>query len=698
MDKKLLIVEDNKSVAKIHWRIAKDLGLQPTISHSYAQTTELLDSTQDFFCAVIDYSLPDAAEGEAIDYVVEAGIPVIVMTGVTSNEVRDSILRRSVIDYIPKSNKRSYQYMAQLLSQLLRNESIKVLVVDHSVMSRSFISNQLHRHHFLVYEAANGSQALDTLKQNPDIKLMITDHEMPGMSGIALTDTIRQTKSKEELVIIGISEPSEPSLTARFIKNGANDYLHKPFCIEEFNCRLMHNIQYIQNIDTINQQTKKVEQRNRVVEKRNRDIAVLSEIGREITSTLDMEQVLSKIYRHVNALMDAYVFSIGLYRPESESIEFKLDIVGGERLPEYNLSINQSNSLAAWCVLNRKEIVLANSDEDSKYVRAVLDPKSESTAEALIYQPLLVNERQVGCLSVQSLQPDAYSEYHVDMVRTIASYAAIALDNAEAHSKLKDSQNQLLMQEKMASLGTLTAGVAHEINNPTNFVHVSTQNLEVDLQHFQTFLFGLVGEGAEQQILGIFSEKFEQLFKHLLTIKNGTERITGIVHDLQAFTRYDEGEQRRVKLSDCLQSTIKLVQSKYRETAEFIVDSTADLSILCWPAQLNQVLMNLLVNACQAILQKQQTQPLTTGVINVHISDEEEHVIIAIGDNGCGMDREIEAKVFEPFFTTKGVGEGTGLGLSISFGIIQKHRGEIMVESTPGKGTVFSIKLPNKPA
>ncbi|MFT4925398.1 MAG: two-component system NtrC family sensor kinase [Phenylobacterium sp.] len=204
----------------------------------------------------------------------------------------------------------------------------------------------------------------------------------------------------------------------------------------------------------------------------------------------------------------------------------------------------------------------------------------------------------------------------------------------------------------------------------------------------------MVGDDADQEILDIFTSKFERLFKHLATIKNGTERIRGIVKDLQSFTRHSKGGQELIRVTDCLQSTIKLVQAKYRETADFVIDFAIDPHIMCWPAQLNQVFMNLLVNACHAILERQKQQPALKGLINIHIYDEEDHVIITIGDNGFGMDGKTKAKLFEPFFTTKDVGEGTGLGLSISFGIIKKHQGNIKVTSELGKGTTFSMTLP----
>jgi signal transduction histidine kinase len=250
-----------------------------------------------------------------------------------------------------------------------------------------------------------------------------------------------------------------------------------------------------------------------------------------------------------------------------------------------------------------------------------------------------------------------------------------------------------VQSEKMAALGTLTAGVAHEINNPTNFVHVSTQNLTVDLERFQQFLFDLVGEEADEDILASFKQQFAPLFEHLNTIKNGTERITTIVKDLRAFTQLDSAERKTVKVTDLITSTVNLVRTQYQKTTEFELDFNAEPQLTCFPAQLNQVLMNLIVNACHAINERQQQTP-GAGLVVISCQQHGEQIEIKIKDNGCGMSDETKTKLFEPFYTTKEVGEGTGLGLSIAFGIVEKHGGELTVESQLGQGAVFTLRLP----
>ncbi|MCJ8273590.1 MAG: ATP-binding protein [Psychrosphaera sp.] len=260
---------------------------------------------------------------------------------------------------------------------------------------------------------------------------------------------------------------------------------------------------------------------------------------------------------------------------------------------------------------------------------------------------------------------------------------------------LIDTQQQLIQSEKMAALGTLTAGVAHEINNPNNFVHVTTQNLEADLVKTQQFFIDLAGDEADEDILASFRQQFAPLDNHLDTIKDGSKRIKLIVQDLRAFTQLDSAEQKTAKLTDLLQSTINLVSTQYQKITTFVTDFKDQPELYCFPAQLNQVFMNLIVNACYAI-ETAQRDTDNKGEIAIGCRLVDKEIEITVKDNGCGMNEETKTKLFEPFYTTKAVGDGTGLGLSISFGIVQKHGGEIWAESELGVGTTFFVRLPTR--
>jgi signal transduction histidine kinase len=265
----------------------------------------------------------------------------------------------------------------------------------------------------------------------------------------------------------------------------------------------------------------------------------------------------------------------------------------------------------------------------------------------------------------------------------------------EAMQELQSAQQQLVLQEKMASIGTLTAGVAHEINNPTNFAHAGAQALEAQLEQFRRFLLELAGANADARVLATLNERCDALRAQLGTILEGTSRIRDLVKDLRTFSRLDEAEKKPVPIGDSLNSTINLVRTQYADCARITCQLDATPMLDCWPAQINQVFMNLIVNACQAIERKQRDrQDAALGHLQIHSRIEQDRLVLEFRDDGCGMPEAVAKRIFEPFFTTKEVGEGTGLGLSISFGIIKRHHGSIRVQSVEGEGSCFTIELP----
>ena len=251
MTKKLLVVEDSKAIASVIKQIGKALGYEVSIAASLAEVESIIQGGTKFFAATIDYALPDAENGEAIETVLSHGIPGVVMTGKMDEKTRAQILAQPVIDYIPKENSQAFMYLKRILYWQQANSGTGVLVVDDSRSARNHIVELLKRRNFTLYVADTGDAALDILSKHDNIKLVITDMEMPGMDGIELTNEIRKTFSRDKMAIMGISGDANPMLSARFIKNGADDFLHKPFCPEEFYCRMMQNIENLSNIEQI---------------------------------------------------------------------------------------------------------------------------------------------------------------------------------------------------------------------------------------------------------------------------------------------------------------------------------------------------------------------------------------------------------------------------------------------------------------
>ena len=251
MAQRLLVVEDSKPIATVIKQIAQSLNYEVVLATTLAQVEEILSEDTDFFAATIDYALPDANDGEAIACVLSNGIPSVVMTGKMDDETRQKILAQPVIDYIPKENSQAFLYLKRVLHWQQTNSSNAILVVDDSSAARNHIVELLKRRNFTVYTAKHGVQALEKLKQHKAIKMVITDLEMPEMDGITLTNEIRKKYAREQLAIIGISGASNGIHSARFIKNGADDFLRKPFCPEEFYCRITQNIESLNNIAQI---------------------------------------------------------------------------------------------------------------------------------------------------------------------------------------------------------------------------------------------------------------------------------------------------------------------------------------------------------------------------------------------------------------------------------------------------------------
>lgn len=276
-----------------------------------------------------------------------------------------------------------------------------------------------------------------------------------------------------------------------------------------------------------------------------------------------------------------------------------------------------------------------------------------------------------------------------------------------ALSDLKNTQTQLVNSEKMASLGQLTAGIAHEINNPINFVTSNIIPLRRDLQDLMTLLdaYGALHQSDQdreiqlQQIKRLEKELDFDFLKEeigiLLTgMEEGAKRTAEIVKGLRIFSRLDESDLKKVNINEGIDSTLILLNSSMGGKIDLLRNFDPDAYIECFPGKMNQVIMNITNNAIQAILENENA--VHRGEIEITTKSETDLVRISIRDNGPGMSEETKSKIFDPFFTTKQVGHGTGLGLSIVYSIIEAHNGKIEVESTPGIGTTFHILLPKQ--
>lgn len=271
--------------------------------------------------------------------------------------------------------------------------------------------------------------------------------------------------------------------------------------------------------------------------------------------------------------------------------------------------------------------------------------------------------------------------------------------------ELKETESQLVESEKMASLGQLTAGIAHEINNPINFITSNVNPLKRDvdilleaLTKIESVGLSESGSADKQKEIENYKEEidFDYLkieISHLLKgINDGASRTAEIVKGLRIFSRLDEDDLKKADINEGLDSTLIIVNNLFNNKIKLVKDYGNIPLIECYPGKLNQVFLNIISNAIYAINKQHGDNP--DGLLKISTSHNETTVFVKIEDNGTGMDENTKKKIFEPFFTTKDVGEGTGLGMSITYNTIKKHNGNIVINSALGKGTEFILELP----
>jgi len=342
---------------------------------------------------------------------------------------------------------------------------------------------------------------------------------------------------------------------------------------------------------------------------------------------------------------------------------------------------------------------------------------------AMIEVPIFLQNGRLGALIGARFIPHEWTEYEVELLQAVANQLAIALNQshlysesrqqahelAQALEELQHTQMQMIQSEKMSSLGQLVAGVAHEINNPVNFIYGN-------LSHANDYISDLLGlvnlyqDHYPNPVAAIADEmeaidlEFlqEDLLKLLNSMRVGAERIQAIVASLRTFSRMDEAEQKQVNIHEGIDSTLMILQNRIKARHDRpeikIVKDYADLpQIECYAGQLNQVFMNILVNAIDA-LDEQMEKSNGTFEPAITITTERisaTKVQIAIADNGVGIPAAVKTRIFDPFYTTKAVGKGTGMGMSISHQIItERHNGTLTCISAPGQGTQFLIQVP----
>ncbi|MBX9632677.1 MAG: GAF domain-containing protein [Burkholderiales bacterium] len=439
----------------------------------------------------------------------------------------------------------------------------------------------------------------------------------------------------------------------------------------------------------------------------------------------EAEPVLAAALRHLVAGMQGDAGMLALADPQQPSVF--VVAANTDASPEKGRRIDLEGPLLQQVVRNGLAVLVGRKAGHRATTRGRHSlPILAGSEASMLYWPLRVGTAVIGVLSVQrAAHRHPYSEGDLEHGRLMVDLVTLVVENSRMHQeqhrriealsqlnqevlqqhasilemniRLEDAQNQLLQSEKLASVGLLAAGVAHEINNPIGYISSNLRTLDGYLRDTFALLSAYEEAAARTEARDDAVERLrgridtDLVRRDALDLvresRDGIERVEQIIRDLKEFSRPDDGQHWQwAQLNDCLDATLGFVHHDIKHHATVSKQYGEIPEIQCLPSQLNQVFVNLLVNAAQAI-DGQGEITLRTGL-------GEAEVWVEVIDTGCGIPPENLTRVFAPFFTTKPVGVGTGLGLSVSYGIVRRHGGRFEVESVVGRGSTFRIVLP----
>ena len=412
-------------------------------------------------------------------------------------------------------------------------------------------------------------------------------------------------------------------------------------------------------------------------------LELLGTIGQEITSQLDQVHVFEAIEKHVHGLLDAATFAIYLMDADGKGLTSAYDIENGVRLPGDHVDLNSPTSFSARCVREHRELLINESDPSFE---ASMIPGTLKTRSAL-FAPLTIGNRVLGVMTIQSPRANAYAEKEQLIFRTLCAYTAIALDNSVAYAHLRDAKDQLVSQEKLAALGALVAGVAHELNTPigNSLLTVSAlQQKTAALQH--AVAAGTLRRSTLAAYIAAAHEGTD-------IITRGLETAAQLVQSFKQIAVDRATEQRRpYALLRATQDTVATLHRSISKAGHRLeIDIPESILLDGYPGPYGQMITNFINNGLLHAFEGRRggTMRLSARMLKPH------QVEIKFSDDGVGIAQENLKRIFEPFFTTKMGQGGSGLGMSISYNIVTSlFGGEIYVDSVLGRGTRFTMRIP----
>lgn len=447
------------------------------------------------------------------------------------------------------------------------------------------------------------------------------------------------------------------------------------------------------------EQKKLAEIQREIAEHARHNLGRLSEIGLQITSSLDVNEILDTLYINIRSLISASTIGVGFVDWEKRQINFEYTMQGELRILPYSRSLDALEQPATQCVLNGQEMLIDEILHDSRKLDSITAGKmgqvdtllenglSTENSRSGIYVPMILSGRVMGLIGALSMKPKAFGLDELNILRTLAAYTAVAYDNAEAYRRLQLTQSKLVEQEKLAALGSLVAGVAHELNTPIgNSLLMASTMLEMNRQFLKQVQSNQLRRSDLEKFCENTSVSSDLMMRNLTNAANLVSSFKQIAVD-------QTSDQRRTfdLLNFCEEVVLTLSNRIKREGHESQIKVEAGLELDSYPGSLGQVLSNLIINAMVHGLHEKQN-----GVIRITgRAYGASNIMLTVEDNGQGIAKENLDRIFEPFFTTRLGKGGSGLGLHICYNMVSSVLGgSITVESEVGQGARFIIILP----
>jgi len=422
--------------------------------------------------------------------------------------------------------------------------------------------------------------------------------------------------------------------------------------------------------------------RAEVLQQTSKLLERLSAIGQEITTHLDAGAVFQALDRHTHALLSANTFAIYLVDAAGRQLERAFGVEAGQPLPRNAIALDHPSAYTAQCLRERCEVYVGQIPPERDH----LVTPGTAASRCALYVPLLVGERALGVMTVQAMHANAYGERERLIFRTLCAYGAIALDNAHAYGQLQEAQSQLVSQEKLAALGALMAGVAHELNTPIGNSLLIASTLEQKTEELET---ALKGPGLRKSELLSY---IDDARRASALVMRGLHSAADLVSSFKQVAVDRTTEQRRVfNLHQVTHEIVATVMNRIRKDHHSIAFEVPEsIALDSYPGPFGQVVTNLINNALLHGFDGREAGQMRL----VASTPAPGRVLIAFSDDGDGIAPEHLGRIFDPFFTTKLGQGGSGLGLSISYNIVTSLLGGQIAVDSSGAGTTFTLDLP----